>query len=74
MADMGMLCSVVGERWLCMREVGGSIPAHVKQKTLKSEVLLVCLALITLGIETDCLAQSQENGLRWDNTAKPPVV
>ncbi len=37
--------SVVVERSPGMREVGGSIPGHVKQKTLKFEVLLLCLVL-----------------------------
>ncbi len=36
--------SVVVERSPGMREVGGSIPGRVKQKTLKFEVLLLCLA------------------------------
>ncbi len=39
--------SVVVERSPGMREVGGSIPDRVKQKTLKFEVLLLCLALST---------------------------
>ncbi len=39
--------SVVVERSPGMREVGGSIPGCVKQKTLKFEVLLLCLALST---------------------------
>ncbi len=39
--------SVVVEGSPGMREVGGSIPDHAKQKTLKFEVLLVCLALST---------------------------
>ncbi len=39
--------SVVVERSPGMREVGGSIPGRVKQKMLKFEVLLLCLALST---------------------------
>ncbi len=39
--------SVVVECSPGMQEVGGSIPGHVKQKTLKFEVLLLCLALST---------------------------
>ena len=39
--------SVVVERSSGMREVGGLIPGRVKQKTLKFEVLLLCLALST---------------------------
>ncbi len=45
-----------------MREVGGSIPVRVKQKTLKFEVLLLCLALSIKKLETDWPAQSQGNG------------
>ncbi len=41
------------ERSPGMREVGGSIPGHVKQKTLKFEVLLLCLALSIKELETD---------------------
>ncbi len=44
--------SVVVERLPGMREVGGSIPGRVKQKTLKFEVLLLCLALSTKELET----------------------
>ena len=40
-----------------MREVGGLIPGRVKQKTLKFEVLLLCLALSTK--ERDRLAGSE---------------
>ena len=36
--------SVVVERLPDMREVGGSIPGCVKQKTLKFEVLLLCFS------------------------------
>ncbi len=39
--------SVVVEHSPGMWEVGGSIPGHVKQKMLKFEVLLLCLALST---------------------------
>ncbi len=63
--------SVVVERSPGMREVGGSIPGHVKQKTLKFEVLLLSLALSINELETDWLAQSQDNGLGWDITAYP---
>ena len=54
------------ERSPGMREVGGSIPSRVKQKTLKCEVLLLCLALSIKDLETDWLARSQDNGLGWD--------
>ncbi len=47
----------------------GSIPGRVKQKTLKVEVLLICLALSTKELETDWPARSQDNGLGWDITA-----
>ncbi len=63
--------SVVVERSPGMREVGGSIPGRVKQKKLKFEVLLLCLALSIKELETDCLARSQDNGLGWDITAYP---
>ncbi len=59
------------ERSPGMREVGGSIPGRVKQKTLKFEVLLLCLALSIMELETDWLARSQDNGLGWDITAYP---
>ncbi len=36
---------VVVEHSPGMQEVGGSIPGHVKQKTLKFEVPVLCLAL-----------------------------
>ncbi len=39
--------SVAAEDSLGMWAVGGSIPDCVKQKTLKFEVLLLCLALST---------------------------
>ncbi len=39
--------SVVVERSPGMREVVGSIPGRVKQNTLKFEVLLLCIELIT---------------------------
>ncbi len=45
--------SVVVERSPGMQEVGGSIPGRVKQKTLKFEVLLHCLALSIEELETD---------------------
>ena len=54
-----------------MREVGGSIPVRVKQKKLKFEVLLLCLALSIKELETDWPARSQDNGLGWDITAYP---
>ncbi len=54
-----------------MREVGGSIPGRIKQKTLKFEVLLLCLAFSTKELETVWLARSQNNGLGWDITAYP---
>ncbi len=60
--------SVVVERSPGMREVGGLIPGHVKQKMLKFEVLLLCLALRPKELET---ARSQNNGLGWDITAYP---
>ncbi len=63
--------SVVVERSPGMQEVGGSIPGCIKQKTLKFEVLLLCLALSINELETDWLAQSQDNGLGWDITAYP---
>ncbi len=63
--------SVVVERSPGMREVGGSIPGRVKQKTLKFEVLLLCLALSTKELETVWPARSQNNGLGWDITAYP---
>ncbi len=63
--------SVVVERSPGMREVGGSIPGRVKQKTLKFEVLLLCLALSTKDLETVWPARSQNNGLGWDITAYP---
>ncbi len=44
--------SVVVERSPGMWEVGGSIPGRVKQKTLKFEVLLLCLAHSTKELET----------------------
>ncbi len=55
--------SVAVERSPGMREVGGSIPGRVKQKTLKFEVLLLCLALSTKELETVWPARSQNNGL-----------
>ncbi len=55
--------SVVVERSPSMREVGGSIPGHVKQKTLKFKVLLLCFALSTKELETVWPARSQNNGL-----------
>ncbi len=63
--------SVVVERSPGMREVGGSIPGRIKQKTLKFEVLLLCLALSTKELETVWPARSQNNGLGWDITAYP---
>ncbi len=63
--------SVVVERSPGMRDVGGSIPSRVKQKTLKFEVHLLCLALSIIGVETDWTARSQYNGLGWDITAYP---
>ncbi len=65
------LGSVVVERSPGMREVGGSIPGRVKHKTLKFEVLLLCLALSTIELETVWPARSQNNGLGWDTTAYP---
>ncbi len=50
--------SVVVERSPGMREVGGSIPGGVKQKTLKFEVLLLYLALSTKELESVWLAMS----------------
>ncbi len=63
--------SVVVERLPGMREVGGSLPNRVKQKTLKFEVLLLCLALSTKELDTIWLAWSQNNGLGWNITAYP---
>ncbi len=63
--------SVVVERSPGMREVGGSIPGRFKQKPLKFEVLLLCLALSTKELETVWTARSQNNGLGWDITAYP---
>ncbi len=63
--------SVVVERSPGMRKVGGSIPGRIKHKTLKFEVLLLCLALSTKELETVWLARSQNNGLSWDTTAYP---
>ncbi len=63
--------SVVVERSPGMREVGGSIPGRLKQKTLKFEVLLLCLALSTKELEAIWPARSQNNGLGWDITAYP---
>ncbi len=63
--------SVVVERSPGMREVGGSIPGRVKQKTLKFKVLLLCLALSIKELETVWPARSQNNGLGWDITASP---
>ncbi len=54
-----------------MREVGGSIPGRVKQKTLKFEVLLRCLVLGTGDLETVWPARIQNNGLGWNITAYP---
>ncbi len=59
------------ERSPDIREVGGSIPSRVKQKTLKFEVLLLCLALSIKQLETNWPARSQDNGLGWDITAYP---
>ncbi len=50
--------SVVGERSPGMREVGGLISGRIKQKTLKFEVLLLCLALSTKEFETVWPARS----------------
>ncbi len=63
--------SVVVERSPGMREVGGSIPGRVKQKTLKFPVLMLCLALRTKELETVWPAQNQNNGLGWDITTYP---
>ncbi len=63
--------SVVVERSAGMWEAGGSIPGRVKQKTLKFEVLLLCLALNTKESETVWPARSQNNGLGWNITAYP---
>ena len=52
--------SVVVERSPDMREVGGSIPGHVKQKTLKFEVLRLCLAISTKELAADWPARSQD--------------
>ncbi len=60
--------SVAVEYSFGMREVGGSISGRVKQKTLKFEVLLLCLALSIKELETAWPARSQENGMGWDIT------
>ncbi len=54
-----------------MREVGGSIPGRVKQKTLKFEGLVLCSVLSIKELEIDWLARSQDNGMGWDITAYP---
>ncbi len=59
------------ERSPGMREVGGSIPGRIKPKTLKFEVLLLCLALSMKELETDWPARSQDNDVGWDITAYP---
>ena len=56
------------ERSPGIRGVGGSIPGRVKQKTLKFEVLLICLVLRTKELDTVWRAQSQNYGLGWDIT------
>ncbi len=61
--------SVVVERSPGMLEVGGSIPGRVEQKTLKFEILLLCVALSITELETDDPARSQDNGLGWVITA-----
>ncbi len=63
--------SVVVERSPGMREVGGSIPGRVKQKTLKFEVLLLYLELSIKELETDWPSRSRDNGLGLDSTAYP---
>ncbi len=63
--------SVVVEHSPGMQEVGGLIPGRVKQKTLKFEVLLLCLALSTKELATVWPARSQNNGLGWNITAYP---
>ncbi len=63
--------SVLAEHLPGMQEVGGSIPSHVKQKTLKFEVLLLCLVLSIKELEANWSAQSQDNGLGRDITAYP---
>ncbi len=65
------LGSVVVEHLPGMWEVGGSIPGRVKQKTLKFEVLLLCLALSINELENDWRARSQDISLGWDITAYP---
>ncbi len=66
--------SVVVERSPGMREVGGSILGRVKQKTLKFEVVLLCLALSTKELETVWPARSQNNGLGWASLLTRGVV
>ena len=61
--------SVVVERSPGMRKFGGSIPGRLKQKTLKFEVLLLCLTFSIKQLETDWPVRSQDNGLGWDITA-----
>ncbi len=63
--------SVVVKRSPGMQEVGGSIPGRVKQRTLKFEILLLCLVLSINELETDWLGGGQNNGLGWDITAYP---
>ncbi len=69
--DSPQLGSVVVEHSPGMREVGGSIPGRIKQKTLKFEVLLLCLALSTKELDTVWPARSQNNCLGWAITAYP---
>ncbi len=61
--------SIIVGRSPGMREVVGSIPGRAEQKTLKCEVLLLCLALSSNELETDWVARRQDNGLSWDITA-----
>ena len=61
----------------CKRSLDGPTRSNVMVhlgfpiKTLKVEVLLICLALSTQELETDWPAGSQDNGLGWDITAYP---
>ncbi len=59
------------ERSPGMREVDGSIPGRVKQKTLKYEVLLLYFPLRIKELETDWPARSEDNGMGWDITTYP---
>ncbi len=50
---------------------GCLIPGHVKQNTLKFDILLLCLVLSVSGLKIGWPAGSQDNGLRWAITTNP---